>query len=238
MDAHRIRGEVSQAIFLLFLSSQIGGSCRCSACEFWCADSGTMESHLLSASHRDAVSMMNGSVPVIISRQLALGCGSCDRQFRYNLQLRSHAKETGHDAGYTASDEYQQVIRCDQCPQIVRSLVSLQRHRLNHHVARDPKKSEDESATATPYYCSFCLMNFATAQEAVLHRRGSSHKEIVKARKSKEHREGSASSDQVLERECPHCKDRQPNLAAHKSHLLQRHPGLCHRYSRCQIVAP
>lgn len=192
-----------------------------------------MEAHLLSTSHRDVVSMMNGSVPVIISRQRALACGSCDRQFRYNFQLRLHAKETGHDASYTASDEYQQVIKCDQCPQIVRSLVSLQRHRLNNHVAKSPEKSEDApvaaavARSAAPYYCSFCSMNFTTAQEAVLHRRTSSHKEIVKAHKNRE-----GSSDRTVERECPHCKEKQSNLATYKMHLLMNHAELCHRYLR------
>ncbi|XP_011339120.1 zinc finger protein 845 [Ooceraea biroi] len=213
---------------------RIGGSCRCNPCEYWCADSGTMESHLLSTSHRDVVSMMNGSVPVVISRQRALACGSCDRQFRYNFQLRLHAKETGHDASYTASDEYQQFIRCDQCPQIVRSLVSLQRHQLNYHVANNSgEKSEDAPVVAArpaaPYYCSFCSMNFATAQEAVVHRRTSSHKEIVKAHKNREE----SSTSTVVERECPHCKEKQLNLATHKSHLLQHHPELCHRCPRC-----
>ncbi|KAL6263127.1 hypothetical protein P5V15_005928, partial [Pogonomyrmex californicus] len=207
---------------------QIGGSCRCNPCNFWCEDNATMESHLLSTSHRDVVSMMKGStVPVVISRQCALPCGGCDRQFRYNFQLRSHAKETGHNAGYTASDEYQQRIKCELCSQVFRSLVALQRHQLTSHVVKD--KKEGEVATVVqpaPYFCSFCSMNFTTAQEAVLHRRTSSHKEAVKVRKSEEG---------LLEtvRECPHCERKQPNLAAHKIHLLHCHPKLCHRCPRC-----
>lgn len=182
-----------------------------------------MESHLLSTSHRDVVSMMKGSVPVVISRQRTLSCGSCDRQFRYNFQLRLHAKETGHAASHTATDVYQQRIKCDLCPQVVRSLVALQRHQLTSHVAKDKEKGEvAETVQPTPYFCSFCSMNFATAQEAVLHRRTSSHKEAVKARKSEEG---------LLEtvRECPHCDLKQPNLVAHKSHLLLCHPEICHR---------
>ncbi|XP_011693666.1 PREDICTED: zinc finger protein 845-like isoform X1 [Wasmannia auropunctata] len=206
---------------------QIGGSCRCTPCNFWCADNATMESHLLSTSHRDVVSMMKGSVPVVISRQRTLSCGSCDRQFRYNFQLRLHARETGHTASHTASDVYQQRIKCDLCPQVLRSLVALQRHQLTNHVTKDKEKSEVVvDARPTPYFCSFCSMNFITAQEAVLHRRTSSHKETVKARKSEE---GLLDT----ERDCPHCDQKQPNLAAHKNHLLLCHSELCHRCPRC-----
>jgi len=183
-----------------------------------------MESHLLSTSHRDVVSMMNGSVPIVISRQRALFCGSCNRQFRYNFQLRLHAKETGHDASYTASDEYQQRIKCDLCPQIVRSLVALQRHQLTCHITKD--KEEDEVAEASqpaPYFCSFCSVNFITAQEAVMHRRTPSHKEVVRARKIQE------GLLETVTRKCPHCGENQSSLTAHKSHLLQNHPELCHK---------
>ncbi|KAF3426832.1 hypothetical protein E2986_03564 [Frieseomelitta varia] len=218
---------------------QIGGSYRCTPCDFWCEDNETMDSHLLERSHRDVVSMMNGSVPIMIGRQRALPCGSCDRRFRYNLQLRLHVKETGHEESLTATDEYQQRIKCNLCPQIVRSLVALQRHQLSAHVAKGiAKKYEGTNAgqqpsrsAPAPYFCSFCSMNFATAQDAVLHRRTSSHKEMVKARKSND------SSAMSTRRECPHCKQKQANLSEHKKHLLDRHPELCHSLpidiSRC-----
>ncbi|KAG7188555.1 hypothetical protein KM043_008187 [Ampulex compressa] len=209
---------------------QIGGSYRCTPCDFWCESGSTMESHLLSTSHRDVVSMMNGSVPVVISRRRALPCGSCDRQFRYNLQLRLHAKETGHEVSFTATDDYQRRIKCGSCPRVVRSLMSLQRHQLACHVG----KGDDEPDSAEPlngptYFCSFCSVNFATAQEAVLHRRTSAHKEKVKARK---YAEGLATT---TVRECPHCGDKQSSLADHKKHLLRDHPQLCHRCPVCGV---
>lgn len=179
-----------------------------------------MESHLLDPGHRDVVSMMNGSVPIMIGRQRGLPCAGCDRRFRYNLQLRIHAKETGHEESLTASDEYQQRIRCKSCPRVVRSLVALQRHQLSCHAAKTAREGD-----AAPYFCSFCSMNFATAREAVLHRRTSSHKEVVKARKC---------SEAVVGRQCPHCEEKQANLSAHKSHLLDRHPELCYR----RVAAP
>lgn len=208
---------------LVDLCFQIAGSYRCTPCDFWCEDNETMEAHLVDSSHRDVVSMMNGSVPIRIGRQRALTCGGCDRRFRYNLQLRLHIKETGHEESLTATDEYQQRIKCNLCPQIVRSLVALQRHQLSSHVTKIEKHETNESSQPTPYFCSFCSMNFATAREAVLHRRTSSHKEMVKARKSNE---GPSTS---TVRQCPHCKQKQTNLSEHKTHLLDSHPELCYR---------
>lgn len=218
------------SVFKFFVDSrQIGGSYKCTPCDFWCDENDAMDSHLSSTSHRDVVSMMNGSVPVVVGRQRALPCHTCDRRFRYNFQLRMHVKETGHEGSFTASDEYQQRIKCDRCAQIVRSLVALQRHRLTCHGSKSDERGErdesnDSAPAGGPYFCSFCSMNFSTSQEAVLHRRTSSHKEIVKARKN-----GQGPSSTSTMRECPHCKGRQSNLSEHKEHLLQSHPELCHR---------
>ncbi|KAL2735792.1 zinc finger protein 729, partial [Vespula squamosa] len=210
---------------------KISGSYRCGSCDFWCEDGDTMETHLLSTSHCDVVSMMNGSVPVVISRQQALPCSSCNRQFRYNLQLRLHVKETGHKESFTASDEYQRRITCNMCPQVMRSLVSLQRHQLTCHINKEGEKNElGKSTQPTPYFCSFCSMNFATAEEAVRHRRTSSHKEIVKAQKSVSDEEKS------MIRECPHCDEKQSTLTEHKDHLLKIHPDLCHRCPQCGVL--
>ncbi|OAD60930.1 hypothetical protein WN48_00997, partial [Eufriesea mexicana] len=204
-----------------------GGSYRCTPCDYWCEDGETMHSHLLSSSHRDVVSVMNGSVPIMVGRQRALPCGSCDRRFRYNLELRLHIRETGHEESLTATDEYQQRIKCNSCPQIVRSLVALQRHQLSCHSVKIEKDETNDSPPPAPYFCSFCSMNFATAREAVLHRRTSSHKETVKARKSKEN------SSITTTRECPHCEEKQANLSEHKKHLLTDHPELCYRCPKC-----
>ncbi|XP_076631024.1 uncharacterized protein LOC143346632 [Colletes latitarsis] len=211
---------------------KIAGSYKCTPCDFWCEDNERMDSHLTSTSHRDVVSMMNGSVPVVVGRQRALLCGSCNRRFRYNLQLRLHVKETGHKESPTATDAYQQRIGCNLCSQIVRSLVALQRHQFTCHGARnDDKEETNDSNQTVPYFCSFCSMKFATARDAVLHRRTSSHKEIVKARKCSA--EGLSVS---TVRECPHCEKKQSNLSEYKDHLLQRHPELCHRCPRCGML--
>ncbi|XP_076240567.1 uncharacterized protein LOC143183060 [Calliopsis andreniformis] len=213
-----------------------GGSYKCTPCDFWCEDNETMDSHLTSRSHRDVVSMMNGSVPVVVGRQRVLVCDTCDRRFRYNFQLRLHVSQTGHEGSVTASDEYQQRIRCALCPQIVRSLVALQRHRLTWHAVKKEVKDErnetDDTSVPGAYFCSFCSMNFATPQEAVLHRRTSSHKETVKASKNNDDQSTNTT------RECPHCEEKQSSLLKHKEHLLQTHPELCHRCPKCGALFP
>lgn len=205
---------------------QMGGRYKCTPCNFWCDDNEAMDTHLSGASHRDVVSMMKGSVPVVVGRQRALPCHTCDRRFRYNLQLWLHVKETGHEGSVTATDEYQQRLKCTLCPQIFRSLIALQRHQLNCHPTmkfeRFMRGRRNDPVPPGPYFCSFCSLNFSTAQDAVLHRRTSSHKEIVRASKNKQ-------EQPVNMRDCPHCGEKHPNLSEHKKHLLEKHPELCHR---------
>ncbi|XP_023290103.1 zinc finger protein 836 [Orussus abietinus] len=205
---------------------KIRGSYRCTPCDFWCASNADMEVHLESQGHRDLAFMMNGSVPVVIRREQALVCQTCGRRFRYNLQLYLHTKETGHES-VTGSDEYQQRIACPLCGQVVRSLVSLQRHQLACHISPDHERNVNETDPPAPYFCSFCSLNFSTARDAVLHRRTSRHKEI----RSRKFQKGS-----LQFRECPHCGEKHSDLASYKEHLLQTHTELCHRCPRCGLL--
>lgn len=194
-----------------------------------------MEQHLLSSVHREFVSIVNGSVPVVVRRQTSLICQNCSQRFRYNFQLRFHMRETGHDGSLTSSDEYQNRIPCGLCSQVVRSQVALQRHQLSSHAQQHGFRNAglvlDVQPTA-PYFCSFCSMNFVTASEAVLHRRTLSHKEMVRACKL------SSKNITDLAWECPHCGAEQSDLVKHKEHLLQQHPQLCHRLEEFQIYDP
>ncbi|XP_034950567.1 zinc finger protein 729 [Chelonus insularis] len=194
----------------------------CVCCDYWCQGDTIMEKHLLSLEHRETVAMINNSVPIIIRRQRFLSCETCNRRFRYNLQLRLHSKETGHPESWTASNEYQRIIKCTLCPQILRSLLALQRHQLTCH-----KLSNTKDEVSAPYFCSFCSINFKTAQDAVLHRRTISHKQIVKESKSK-------SEVISVVKECKYCQQKFNNLLEYKQHLLQNHPDFCHKCLNCK----
>ncbi|XP_066593764.1 zinc finger protein 585B-like [Prorops nasuta] len=208
---------------------QGSGSYRCRPCDFCCDGDETMESHLLSTSHKDVVSMMNGSVPVVISRERDVSCTTCEQRFRYNLQLRLHAKGTGHELSLTATDEYQKRFTCTNCSQIIRSLISLQRHQIKCRVSSG--KAQGSTKNMRPYFCSFCSIRFSTAKEAMLHRRTSDHKE----RRRTFHLSTSENleASKPIVRQCPHCGEKRDSLDEYKEHLLEQHPQLCHRCAKC-----
>lgn len=172
---------------------------------------------MISIEHRNAVIMINGSVPIVIGKQRILSCDTCYRRFRYNFQLRLHAKDTGHFVSTTATDDYQQIITCNICCQIFRSQVALQRHQLSLHTVNN---STDDKITK-PYFCSFCSMSFKTPQDAIIHRRTPAHKQIVKEHK--------LPAKDLLQKTCKHCNSVLENLKTYKRHLLQYHRDFCHR---------
>lgn len=173
---------------------------------------------MLRLGHRQVVSMVNGSVPVVISRQRHLPCDTCGQEFRYNRQLMDHVSKTGHVAE-SASDVYQSRMSCANCDQVFRSLIALQRHQLSSHV-----KDQTEAAPTPnePYFCSLCSMTFPSADEALKHRKTPKHREMVEDRKNE--RRGIK-----RRKECTHCNITLPDLEKLKEHLLQHHVELCHR---------
>ncbi|XP_046604538.1 zinc finger protein Xfin-like isoform X1 [Neodiprion virginianus] len=202
---------------------EISSSFRCTACDVWCEDNDEMEVHVMSLSHRQVVSMMDGSVPVVITRQRRLPCDTCGQHFRYNLQLKQHVAETGH-AAETASDEYQTRLRCQQCNQIFRSQIALQRHQLSNHVFKSSVKIE-------PYFCSLCALTFSSTDEAIRHRKSSRHKDRVEAKKY-------AQTGVQRKKNCLHCDASLPSIAKLKEHLLSTHIELCPRCPRCGMSFP
>lgn len=137
---------------------------------------------------------------------------------RYNIELCQHAKSTGHEVNFTATDEYQKRIRCQLCDVVFRSLVALQRHQLTFHKSECSTNSE---SSFVPYYCSFCSLSFKTTEEAVMHRRTLTHKEIVKSTKA---------DNPSVSRECLNCNKHLSSLSELRTHLLEVHPELCFRY--------
>ncbi|KAJ8676545.1 hypothetical protein QAD02_012332, partial [Eretmocerus hayati] len=213
---------------------RIEGSFVCALCDFWSDDNEGMEGHLMKQGHQDVVSMMNGSVPIVIRRQRVLTCSTCCRRFRYNIQLRFHAKATGHEVEQSACDDYQSKFTCSICAQVLHSQIALQRHLLSLHKSEDSmeaSKDSAEKASATPYFCSLCSLTFKTAKEAIKHRRTLAHKETVKMKKS-----GSTAgceSTEITRRKCPHCDDSFMSLTNFRQHQLENHPELLHRCPRC-----
>lgn len=117
-------------------------------------------------------------------------------------------------------------------------MISLQRHQLACH--RQAKEKIDEESpnpsspirktldNATPYFCSFCMFTFKTPQEALLHRRTSSHKEMVKLKKANTLSETQLPIEHIR-RDCPHCYEQLNGIDELKRHLLNKHLELCYR---------
>lgn len=195
---------------MFFFFQEDNNSFVCTCCNYVCPCNATMEMHLESALHREAVSMMNNSVPVVVRVQTQLTCADCTSTFRFNLQLRRHVAATGHRGAATSTDDYQRIISCPSCPQIMRSTIALQRHQLSNH-SRD---------VISAYFCSTCRVNFATSREAILHRRTAAHKDNVAARRR---------NVKSTNRTCQHCNVEFDSLKGYKAHLTEQHPELCYR---------
>lgn len=157
------------------------GKFWCSFCQFECEDNNQMRRHLLGSDHSEIIMAINRSVPIIISKKVAIECPKCHQDFRYNIELRQHAlrceeelttKPTG-----TASDEYQSKFRCPLCPQqVLKSKMALQRHEKFKHNKRR-------------FYCTICNENFDDPNDAIKHRKTKLHREKSKAKMNKTKKE-------------------------------------------------
>jgi hypothetical protein len=63
-----------------------------------------------------------------------LQCEVCGKQFWFNVELRRHARTSGHpQTEGSASDKYQERTACPQCAYVAFSKLSLQRHIVSAH---------------------------------------------------------------------------------------------------------
>ncbi|CAB0034901.1 unnamed protein product [Trichogramma brassicae] len=207
------------------ISLQIEGNFSCSQCCFICDNNEAMELHLNEQSHRDVVSMINGSVPIVIHCLQALKCRTCSYRCRYNIEMREHAARAGHEGSLSSTDEYQTRLICRICQFVGHSRIALQRHQLFNHKF-DMLKSDDkgtDSVQAWPYFCSFCWMSFDSREAGIVHRRTISHKETVKKAKA-------VDPASQVSRKCRFCNQVQSDLLEHKRHILQEHRQDCPRF--------
>jgi hypothetical protein len=196
------------------LSSQVIGRYWCSFCKYECESSEDMRCHIEGPVHRELVSVINRSVPIVIRKRTVLSCGTCCEEFRYNAQLRRHVARAGHHDSNTSSDMYQERFYCSDCRFVANSCVSLQRHILHTH------KTEKKGA----YFCSACSLNFDSAEEAALHRRSQEHKYSALAS-----RRDRGLSEEVLTKSCVHCGENFENVLQLKTHLREQHAEFPYR---------
>ena len=177
-----------------------------------------MEHHFESTIHRELVTVINRSVPVVIRKASILSCGTCGEEFRYNVELRHHGIRAGHQELNTGSDEYQERFPCPKCQFIGTSSASFQRHSFLAH------KSEGTSKKGA-YFCSACSRNFDTPEESAQHRRSQEHKyNSLTSRKKR------GLTEEKLTKSCPHCGGNFENVLLLKAHLREQHAEYPYRY--------
>lgn len=96
---------------------------------------------------------------------------------------------------------------CNHCQFKARTVKSLQRHVLKRH----------KGTEKVPYFCSACEVYFRTAEESREHR--------------KSHKHRSKKKDAV--RSCPYCPDVLEDVDKLKVHIMDAHPGLRSKCSKC-----
>lgn len=184
----------------------------CAFCKFECEHSDLMEEHLLTENHREVISVINRSVPIVIRKMDPVSCPTCGRRFRYNVELRRHCSRENHVISDTGTDKYQQKHRCAECSLIFKSNKSMQNHLQRRH-------------GKNYFFCSSCSMTFDSYLASKLHRRSQQHKYTVLTINNEK-----TFQAKDISKVCKYCLLRFPNVLYLKEHLRQEHPEHTHRY--------
>lgn len=175
----------------------------CTFCQYESKYSEIMHVHLLSEAHREVVSVINRSVPIIIRKIIPLKCESCRQVFRFNAELRRHCKKTDHALTSTSSNEYQNKHCCTICDSVFKNHKALQRHFMHRH---DKKY----------YYCTVCSSHFDSEQDINVHRTTTVHISTYRAQQ--------IAKNSNRERHCQYCYAVFSNTQVLKTHLQKHHP--------------
>lgn len=193
------------------ISENTDGFLLCTFCKYETELDEFMEEHLLSDGHREVISAINRSMPIIIRKIHPLRCSTCHKRFRYNIELRRHCLRENHPISVTATDEYQETHRCSECKLIFKSNKSMQNHLHRRH-----RKSY--------FYCSYCRLTFDSYHASKLHRRSQQHKYTALTVNNEKSFQG-----KDISRVCKYCFLRFPNVLSLKEHLDKVHPECSHR---------
>lgn len=190
--------------------SRMDGRYWCSFCKFDCETSQEMLNHMSSSEHSEVVAVINRSMPIIIRKKTILRCMECDKEFRYNMEIKRHCVKTGHDLAPTARDSYQELHKCQHCKQKFKSSVTLAAHLKSRHKQK-------------AFFCLVCSKTFTTSEEAKRHRQTSEHRV---RRKENMSQKGGEIKD--LSKKCPYCSEKVilKNILELKDHIRRVHPNI------------
>ncbi|XP_047527768.1 zinc finger protein Xfin-like [Vanessa atalanta] len=197
--------------------NSIDGRFWCSFCKFECDTSQEMLNHMSSSEHSEVVAVINRSMPIIIRKKTILRCETCHQEFRYNFEIKQHCLKTGHEITHTATDNYQELHRCQHCRQKFKSSVTLAAHLKSRHKQK-------------AFFCLVCSKNFDSSEEAKRHRQTSEHRI---RRKEKLRERGFSTKD--LSKKCPYCTEKVilKNILELKDHIRRAHPNIRKKCPKC-----
>ncbi|XP_025836127.1 zinc finger protein 845 isoform X2 [Agrilus planipennis] len=190
------------------------GYFNCGCCKFSCIESDEMHQHLIGQEHLEVISVINGSVPIVIKRLSPISCVTCGEEFLLNIQLRKHCERLGHSFANTASDTYQSKYKCSSCNGTFKSAIALQRHMLSAH-------------NTSTFICGTCSVTFNDIEEAKNHRRTWEHRQKVLEKRQKQTKDGSD------RKECHFCSKVFSSFSEMKEHQKVEHPDIKHSCPYC-----
>ncbi|XP_061711654.1 zinc finger protein Xfin [Cydia pomonella] len=199
-------------------TSSMDGRHWCSFCKFECETSMDMLLHLSSTDHSEVVAVINRSMPIIIRKKSILKCETCFREFRYNAEIRRHCQLTGHQMTYTATDEYQELHKCQQCTVKFKSSLTLAAHLKSVHKQKT-------------HMCLVCSRTFCSAEEAKQHRNTSEHRLRRKA-----NMKARGFPVKEVSKKCPYCIEKKvvlANVLELKDHIRRMHPNNKNKCPKC-----
>ncbi|CAH2072971.1 unnamed protein product, partial [Iphiclides podalirius] len=198
-------------------TDSIEGRFWCSFCKFECDSSQEMIDHITGPEHSEVVAVVNRSMPIILRKKTVLRCDTCLQEFRYNVEIKKHCLNTGHELSHTATDAYQELHKCQHCNDKFKSSLTLAAHLKTKHKQR-------------AFFCLVCSVTFESAEEAKRHRQTSEHrvrrKEILSEK---------GMFVKSLKKKCPYCKDSVwlKNIIELKDHIRNVHPEIKKKCSKC-----
>lgn len=188
--------------------SSFEGRLWCSFCKFECQESQEMLQHLSSSDHSEVVAVINRSMPIIIRKKTILKCGSCFKEFRYNIEMKKHCEKTGHPLPFTATDVYQELHNCQHCKTKFKSSLTLAAHLKSKHNQK-------------AFLCLVCEKTFLSSEEAKKHRQTSEHRV-----RRKENLKDQGIPIKDMTKKCPYCIEKVifRNILVLKEHIRSAHP--------------
>lgn len=129
----------------------------CSICKYQTAHSELLIEHMQSKEHKEIISVINPSVPVVLKKLVKIACDTCGMDFLYNIQLRRHCESEGHPYN-VISTAINNKLKCVVCSLAFNTMVELKKHRSSPEHGRSVLENRQRKTQKdlTPKTCTYC----------------------------------------------------------------------------------